>query len=226
MAGGPLQERIRTAADLFNQAEGRADGDQLAAALDRGLNTLGDSLYARFHEDVERLTGTDSMLMPVSELKARAATVREVDCYMVAESAVAVERARYIRESALWYAGWLAALRLGEAAAGCRERVDDYVRRSADGRRLALSNTLLKVLPESSRAPLVLFRLLPQAVHVVTALAFHDSRGAAQARQAQRIDLPSIGDCAACRGEVLPIGQQCPRCGNPLWKFELLISGL
>ena len=226
MAGGHLQERIKIAADQFNQAEGRSDGAQVATALDRGLGTIRDSLYSRLHEDVERLTGKDSMMVPVSEFKTRVATIREIDCYMIAESAVAVEKARFIRESSPWYAGWLAALRLGEPAGGCRERIEDYARRSADARRLALSNTLLKVLPESSRAPLVLFRLLPLAVQLVTALAFHDPRGAAQARHAQRIELPSIGDCTACRGEVLPIDRQCPQCGNPLWKYELLISAV
>lgn len=225
MAAGHAQERIEVAADQFNQAEGRGDGMQVATALVQGLDTIRDSLYLRLHEDVERLVGKDSMIVPVSEFKARAATFREIECYLVAESAVAAQGGRYMRGALAWYARWLAVLRLSEAATGCQQRIDDYARRSADARRLALGDNLLKVLPESAQTPLVLFRLLPLAVQVATAQAFEDPRGASRARHGQRIELPSIGDCAACRGEVLAIGRQCPQCGNPLWKYELLTAG-
>jgi hypothetical protein len=219
------QDRIKVATDQFNQAEGRGDGLQVATALERGLDTLRRSLYLRLHEDVERLTGKDSMMMPVSEIKAQAVTFREIECYLVAESAVAATSAKYVRGSIAWYARWLAELRMGEAAAGCQQRIEDYVRRSAASRRLALGDNLMKVMPESTRAPLVLFRLVPLAVQAATALAFQDARGAARLRQAQRTELPSIADCGACRGDVLALGQQCPKCGNPLWKYELLTAG-
>jgi hypothetical protein len=225
MAYEAAQDRLKAAADQLNQAEGRSDGMQVATGLDRGLDTLRRLLYLRLHEDVERLTGKDSMMAPVSEIKAQAATFREIECYQVAESAVAATSAKYVHGALASYTRWLAELRMGEAAAACKERIEDYARRSAASRRLALGDNLMKVMPESTRAPLVLFRLVPLAVQATTALAFQDARGAARVRQAQRTELPSIADCLACRGEVLAPGQQCPKCGNPLWKYELLTAG-
>jgi len=80
------------------------------------------------------------------------------------------------------------------------------------------------VLPESRRAPLVLFRLLPMAVHVATHLAFGGQIAAEEIRGRQRHFLPAIEDCRACRGKVLAPDEQCSECGNPLWNSELLIA--
>jgi len=101
-------------------------------------------------------------------------------------------------------------------------RVAQYRSKSADDRRLALTDVLLQVLPESRRAPLVLFRLMPLAVHIATALAFGDHATAAEVRARQIACLPSIRDCHRCRGEVADNGDLCEVCGSPLWRYEWL----
>jgi len=70
----------------------------------------------------------------------------------------------------------------------------------------------------------VLFRLVPLAVQIVTALAFGDRDAASQLRKQQRTILPAIADCHECRGKVLPCDRQCPTCGNPLWKYQWLVA--
>ncbi len=83
---------------------------------------------------------------------------------------------------------------------------------------------MARVVSESRRAPLVLFRLMPLAVEIVTTLAFGDSPKAAQLRNRQTVLLPAILDCHHCRGKLLDNGEQCPECGNPLWQFDWLSS--
>ena len=68
----------------------------------------------------------------------------------------------------------------------------------------------------------MLFRLLPLAVEIVTALGFGDSPEAEDVRHRQIDILPAIADCEQCRGKLLENGQQCPECGNPLWLFDRL----
>src|SRR5690606_506332 len=62
-------EPFAVAAEKFNRQSGRVDGAAVAQSLDAGLNVLRDAFYARVHDDVEKLVGMDSMLMPVSEEK-------------------------------------------------------------------------------------------------------------------------------------------------------------
>jgi hypothetical protein len=121
---------------------------------------------------------------------------------------------------------WLARLRLGDAhdAPEYVERLEDYLGKTSDQRRLAFTDVLADVLPDSRRAPLVLFRLLPPAVRIVTALAFGDHVRAREARSSQATHLPAIDYCRRCRGEVLENGERCEQCGNPLWEFKWLIA--
>ena len=97
-----------------------------------------------------------------------------------------------------------------------------YVSKSADDQRLAFGNILATALPEASRAPLVLLRLVPAAVQIATALAFGKSADAQQWRHEQTEILPSIPDCYRCHGKLLENGEQCTMCGNPLWTYEWL----
>jgi len=219
----PADRRAEAAREL-NHQENRGDGEQIVAGLDSGLAVLRDSLFARLHEDVESMVGLDSMLVPLSLGKAKAAVAAQVEPYMIAESATAAKQGNYVRGDSQWYVQWLAHLRLGPGAADVkvRQQVTDYLAKKPHQRRLALSDVLAKVLPESRRAPLVLFQVFPLAVHLATSTAFGDRAGAETRRSEQRVLLPAIEDCRECHGKLLEAGRQCPQCGNPLWNGHWL----
>ena len=219
------QRRLEAAIEL-DKHEQREDGSRVVSTLFDGLAVLGDLFFTRVHADVERTFGMDSMLLPVSAMKAEMQTRLEIDLYQVAESAVEVRERGYIRADEDWYGNWLAQVRLGEAAANPAsvQRLTDYIAKSPDDRRLAFSKWLERTLPEARRAPLIIYRLLPLAVSVVTALAFQDQARATDARRGQVAILPGIADCHQCRGNLLEIGEKCPECGNPFWKFDWLTA--
>jgi hypothetical protein len=214
---------LATAAEEFNRHEGRRDGVSVAGSLNGGLSVLRDSLYLRLHDDVERMIGKDSMLLPVSELKAERATRLEIEIYQVAESAAATRLHGYLRTQDEWYPNWLARLRLAEKFdATAWERIKRYLAQTADQRRLKFGDALAHTLPESERAPLVLFHLVPLAVEIATCLAFGDHRRASEARKRQIGHLAAITDCQECHGYLLENGERCRQCGNPLWKATWL----
>ena len=101
----------------------------------------------------------------------------EVEAFMIAESAVAVRSLKLVKEPESWYTDWLTAMRLDawNPLGDVPERIAGYLKESADERRLRFSNLLVEAIPETRRAPLVLFRILPTAVHLATAQAFGDS---------------------------------------------------
>jgi hypothetical protein len=226
MARQELAQKYIDAGAQFNERTHRNDGARVAASTDDGLTVLRDLLYIRLHEDVERTIGEDSILMPVSEKKTELATKPQIELYHIAESVAAVQEFGCLPNEQGWYLEWVTRLRLGETAGDPRrrERLADYLAHSPDKRRLAFTDILAKVLPESRRAPLVLFRLLPLAVQIATVLAFGDHTRAARLRDCQAGQLPAITDCRQCRGRVLENGEQCPACGNPLWKAEWLTA--
>lgn len=207
----------------FNRHEKRSDGAQVVAGLLDGLTILRGSLFGRIHGDVEKMFGVDSMLVPISEMKTKAHADRETELYEVAECTVAARSGRYLSGVDEWFPGWLARLRLGQPACDAElPRIGEYLSLSADERRLRFTDVLAHVVPESRRAPLVLFRLFPLAVHVATHVAFGNREAANQIRLRQKMELPAIDDCPKCRGKILEYDQQCPDCGNPLWKSQLL----
>jgi hypothetical protein len=209
----------------FNEHERRNDGLRVATSLCAGLGVLRDSLFIRMHEDVERTIGRDSMLMPVSEIKAQKLTKAEIEMYQIAESAAAAGEFGYVG-AADWYAQWLARLRHSDPQldpAVCK-RLADYLAETPNKRRTRFESALAKVLPESTRAPLVLHRLHPLCVQITTAQAFSDHARASAFRQSQTSILPAILDCRSCHGKVLENGEQCAGCGNPLWKFSWLTT--
>jgi hypothetical protein len=213
------------AAEEFDLHEHRGDGLQVIEGLCGGLTLVRDTFFNRVHSDVEFRVGKDSILLPISAEKAERSTKVEIEAYQVAVSAAAAEDCGYVADAA-WYREWLARLRLDSYDAGSRaaRRIIYYAGKSATDQRLAFSNVLATVLPESGRSPLVLLRLLPLAVQVATALAFGKSADAMRWRHEQREFLPSIGDCHHCRGALLENGEQCAMCGNPLWSFEWLTA--
>lgn len=224
-----MQERAAKyteAAEEFNRRTGRSDGARVANGLDAGLTVLRDSLFVRLHHEVEKMLGVDSLLIPVSVKQTEIATKMETEWYQIAECLEAVKALGYLVADLEWYLGWLARLRLGQPHIDgkAKERIGDYLAKTPDQRRLAFSNVLAKTLPESRRAPLVLFHLFPLSVQVATALAFGDHLGAGKLRNRQVGYLPAIADCRSCHGKVLENGEQCRGCGNPLWKSEWLTA--
>ena len=202
------------------------DAAGVVGSLSGGLTLLRDSLYTRVRHEVESNLGADSMLLPVSHIKTEKATKKEIELYQVVESAEIAGERGYVSHDDDWYLPWLTRLRLGEVPAETKtaRRLNHYVSRTSSGRRLAFTNSLARALPESTRAPLVLFRLVPLAVRLATAVAFGDHRGAAEDRDRQRSHLPGIADCPRCHGEVLENGEQCLECGNPLWSYPWLVA--
>jgi hypothetical protein len=214
------------ATEEFNSHESRSDGVQVASSLSAGLTILRDALYARVHDDVERVLGMDSALAPLSYEKTERIAKAEIDIFQVAASAVAARDCGYVSTPDHWYPQWLVRFRLGELCSQPKvvSRLEHYLSRTSDSRRLMFTNVLAHAVPESRQAPLVLFRLHPLAVEIATALAFRGRVGATQIRKQQVAELPEIRDCQACRGALLDNGEQCRACGNPLWKFEWLLA--
>jgi len=218
-------ERLSKAAELFNRRHGREDGADVVGSLAGGLTVLRDSLYRRLHDDVERMVGRDSMLMPISEPEVQRLTKEEIEVFEIAESAATMAVFDYVKIDEDWHREWLARLRLGGRGleAEITGRLDRYLSEEPDERRLLFTDMLVKVLPESRQAPLVLFRLVPLSIQIATALAFRDHATASEVRRRQVASLPVIADCHRCGGKVLENGEQCPACGNPLWKSEWLV---
>jgi len=213
-------------AQEFEQQSGRRDGLQVVAGLESGLDLLNGLLHARLDEDVKEVSGADSMLVPASEMRSLLRTKTEISLYQVAESAATIGRFGYWPAGNDAYVPWLARLVLNESPLNesHRQKIDGYLSRTARARRLIFTDVLVKVLPESRRAPLVLFLLFPLAVQIATALAFGDHPTADKLRASQIEQLPVISSCRECRGRVLENGTICRQCANPLWNTQWLTS--
>ena len=216
--------RARIVEEL-EQHENHPNGQRLVTSLDSGLSVLRDLFYGRMHFDVEQMVGTDSMLIPLSEAKTQRATKVQIEIYQVVESTELVEQQGYVRSSE-WYLDWLTRFRLGETAA--KERVVSAIQTlrgmKPDGRRLAFTDVLMRVLPESRQAPLVLFQLVPLARPNAPAPALEAAATATELRRQQTAILPAIADCPECHGAVLDNGQLCDTCSNPMWTYQWLTA--
>lgn len=221
-----LTRRTVAAAELADR-QSQVAADYVTNSLVFGLNTLRTMLFHRIHEDVERLLGSDSMLMPVSIEEAVASAKQEIEAFQVAVSTVAARDQRYLDVDWAWYAGWLGKLRLCDAMREdrWRRRIRRYLRMDDDQRRLEFSRHLERVFPEATRAPLILYRLFPLAIQIVSAIAFSDNLKAAELRNRQMFWLPGIADCHECHGLPLENGEACHVCGNPLWNYRWLREG-
>ncbi len=219
-------QRQAASAVEFDEHLHRTDGLRIANSLADGLTIVRDAFFNRVHGDVEMAFGLDSMLLPVAVLKTEAATNCEIEVYQVVEAALCARSSGYIPSEDGWFLDWLARLRLGESGitAPIAQRLAYYGSRSPDDRRLAFSRKLQQVLPEVSRAPLIMFRLFPLAIAIVVSLAFGDHRRADDARKRQITWLSSIGDCHLCHGQLLDNAEKCAQCGNPFWKYDWLTA--
>jgi hypothetical protein len=216
-------ERRNDAAAEFDAHERRNDGLQVVNSLCYGMTSLRNLLFVRIHEDVEKNVGRDSMMMPVSALACEEKTKLEIEVFQLALSTATTQRKKYVGDTA-WYARWMGKLRLGDHATdpANEKRLARYLALTDEERRLGFSRVLEKAFPEAMRAPLVLYRLFPLAVAIVTAAAFRDAREVEALREQQITWLPSIRDCQDCRGRPLDNGEQCPVCGNPVWSYAWL----
>ncbi len=222
-------DRIRRrseAAELFNQHETWGDGAGVANSLADGLTILRDAFFSRVQVDVEAVYGQDSMLTPLEPAKVEAKAKTEIEIYLIAESAAIARQHEYVKADSDWYVEWLSKLRLGDGynASGVAQRLAFYLSKSPDDRRRSFSSMLERTVPEARRAPLIMYRLLPLAVSIMTSVAFGDHLRAEQARKRQVTWLPHIADCAQCHGRLLDNSEKCPQCGNPFWKFDWLTA--
>ena len=115
---------------------------------------------------------------------------------------------------------------MGEALAETHygKRLNDYLAMEPDVRRLEFSRVLQKLMPETAKAPLILFRLFPLAVRIVATVAFGDHFAASELRNQQTRWQPAVADCLECHGRVLDNGDRCPTCANPLWEYVWLTA--
>jgi hypothetical protein len=224
MPGTLSSDQFVQAIAEFEGQTRRCDGASVVPRLVAGLAQIRDALYTRLHQDVERFVGKDSMKMPVSVIRAAQQLLREINFYQSVEAADAIAEFGYLSQPRDWLAAWLTRLLLGETNldAAQQRRLSDYQAQSPERRRGAFSDALVRILPQSAQAPLVLFRLLPLAIRIAVAQAFTDHGRAAQLRRQQATVLPAIADCPQCHGRVMESVETCPSCGNPVWKYEWL----
>jgi hypothetical protein len=220
------QARLAVAAEKFNLHEHGDRGSRVATSLADGFNTLRDAFFTRVSEEVEQVVGTDSMLMPISRVKSEMNAKMEIDIYQVGESVATARQQRYVTTEDDWYLSWLTQLRLGDGtdSAAVTQRISYYLSKCPDDRRRAFSSIFERTLPDARRAPLIVYRLLPLAIGIMTAVAFGDSAYAQDLRKRQIRLLPSILDCHDCRGSLLDNSEKCPQCGNPFWFYKWLTA--
>ena len=219
-------DRLDEAAGNFNRRGNRGTGPASAASLANGLTILRETLYLRIHEDVQEQVGIDSMLSPVSEIKAQQRSIAEIEVYQAVESAISVQQAAYVKSGEDWYLPWLMWLRLGEAGrnAQAAERSKLYLSKSSDDRRLAFVRRWLAVCPNREGALGPVPSAAAWGANCHSRPGCGDRGAAARLRKEQAAILPAIADCRQCRGEVLECAEQCRACGDPLWKYRWLTA--
>lgn len=221
-------ERRARAADELGNLDPRLNAPQVVDQLSAGLTRLREMMIERVQEDVQRHFGMDTVFSPPSQaacdrqmLKAR----WEIEFYsiLVASDEAAEHGATQITGEVL--RDWLFRLRMEEhLQERFTRRIKFYDSETVDERRLKFQSAMQRVVPESSKTPLVLFRLFPRAVRIVSAVAFGQPLRAQELRAEQCRFLPAVGDCHECHGRVMDNGESCSYCGNPVWKFSWLLS--
>jgi hypothetical protein len=219
-------DKFNQAIAEFNEQGGRRDGSRVVPCLASGLAVIRDGLFPRLHQDVEEYIGMDSMRVPVSETRTMEKTLAEISLYQSAEAGAAAADYRYVRGTRQWFAEWLVRLLTGkkDLESEIQVRLEQYEAETSEERRHSFLDALAHILPESCQAPLVLFRLLPLGIRIAVANAFGDRQRSAELRKQQIALLPAIGDCHHCHGRVMECIEQCPSCGNPVWKYEWLCT--
>lgn len=221
------QRRNEAAAAELQEYCPEQEPQQIVDSLMAGMTQLQNLLMVRAHDDVQREFGTDSttdMSLSRMETKARHAKF-EIDAYACIVIDDEVTLSGYVDAPGKWFLNWLFRLRLGAGhESAFEQRVEHYRSENIEERRLKFVTKLQDVMPDSARAPLVLFRLFPRALRILPAVAFCDPLRAKQLRHEQLMLLPAIGDCHRCEGRLLENDESCHYCGNPIWEFNWLLS--
>lgn len=220
------ERRKRAVAELQAKAP-QIDSSVVVHSIMVGLTHLRNLLVARAHDDVEQHYGSDSLLgTSLTEIERRAQRAKaEVEAYSCVVIHDQVSRGGYLENADEWFLDWIFRLRLGSGYKPVFDkRVSYYHTQDIEERRLRFMSVLQRSIPESARAPLVLFRLYPRSVRIVAAVAFGDLLGARKIRSEQISLLPAISDCHECHGRLLDFDETCRCCGNPLWNYTWLLS--
>ena len=191
------------------------------------LTKLRKNLIQRTNADVETEFGKDSMIVSsLAELERqeqRASVEIEAYCCVLVNEEVTSNH--YLAGDEDRFLNWLLRLRFGDQWQQIKqERVGYYLSDTIEQRRLKFVGLLNRCLPESVRAPLVLFRLFPRAVRIAAAMAFRDTSRAQALREEQIHLLPAIGYCHECHGRLMDCEESCRCCGNPVWTINWLQS--
>ena len=201
------------------------DSQRIVDSLSAGLTHLRDLLMVRGRDDVERKYGTDSMhgtSLASMERKSRHAKI-EIEAYSCIVIDDEVAQSEYINDRGEWFLDWIFRLRLGEGSRSImEERAGYYQSQTIEERRQKFVSVLQRSMPETVRAPLVLFRLFPRSVRILAGVAFGDPLRAQELRAEQASLLPAIAECHECHGRVLDNDEICRCCSNPVWNFAWL----
>jgi hypothetical protein len=223
MATG-IRQRRQQAQEEFQQHVGESQSADTVRCLLVGLNSLRKLLLRRLHNDVEAYYGVDPFLAPSNEREAQSEmrhAAGELEVYSQIVVLAEVARGGYVRDQLSWFRDWLIRLRWGNTPQpAVTQRMQLYEPKDDNHRRHMFASLIEQALPEATKAPLVIYRLYPRSIRIVTAVAFGDMLRAKEIRQEQIQMLPAIGDCHECHGFVLNNGEVCRRCGNPLWKIN------
>ncbi len=225
MSSGIQDRRDHAQAEL-SQHVSAVNSSDTAGNLLNGLTTLRKLLLTRLHCDVEAEFGVDSALAPATAAEAvreMRHAAEEIEAYSLVLVIAEVARSGYAKGDLEWFRDWLLRLRCGDDVdSSLVARLQQYDQLNDAQRRRMFSSFLEQALPEATKAPLIIYRLFPRAVRIVTALAFGDALRAREIRGEQISFLPVIGDCHHCHGLPLENGETCVECGNPLWKIRWL----
>lgn len=221
-----IQDRLEHAQVELSSHVGEIIKPYTANNLWSGLTTLRELLLTRLHSDVEVEFGIDSAVTPASTsamIREMGQAAEEIEAYSMVLVVDEATRSGYARGEMDWFRNWLLRLRWGdEMNSATLARMQAYEQHSDSERRRMFASYLEQAIPEATRTPLIIYRLFPRAVRIVTALAFGDTLRAREIRGEQISYLPVIGDCHHCHGLPLENGETCVACGNPLWKLKWL----
>jgi hypothetical protein len=219
----PDERSRRRAAALgsFSAVTPRPDAPQVIERLDDGLTLLRNQLYTRLQADVQRNFGTDSMLMPLSQLQTEHKAKGEIDAFLVAEVLDELTHSRALPQP-MQNRHWLQELRFAgrQDRAALETRADAYVRLNDHDRQMEFSDMLEELLREARLAPMILYQLFPLAVRAMAAIAFGDHLRGGEIRNRQASLLPSITYCRNCHGRLMEVDESCRECGNPVWTIR------
>lgn len=219
-----ILQRKNEAAEEFNRHTTTELGEQFVHSISSGLCNLKNLGVCRLFHDTQELFEADSMMIPTSPIEIEDRIALELELYFIAET-VCYMRDETGYDCDDWFLPWLGKLRIGSAFnSEAQSLTERYLQKPAESRRLKFVGRLDRFHPAASRIPLVLFRLLPLAVHGVVTIALGDMWSASEIRNEQVKLLPDIVECTECHGRPLDNGDLCECCHNPIWKYNYLTS--